>query len=446
MPTRRALLGTLSVLGFTGCSLPSRGGDAPASPPRGTATPPPGTRYWYTHPRPTGNRTLPGVGDVRDADAVTFEPAGQPQWLVAHPADAGSHWTVVSADGRASRWRVGGGEAVRVGRYERLPARTQPVVATDGDERWTDSGGDGTTASDGAPRLLRPPGDMAERTSPMVAPAEDGSPVLLYVAVDGDLVVAGTERTRLDVDGLPDGRLAALGDGRYALFADPSGRYTHGALGDTTEGVTLAVVDPRRATVDWRATVGPPAVFEGLQPLVADLNGDGAPEIVATVADASDGARIAVFSGDGERIATGPVYGPGWRHQLAVAPFGPDGRPELAVVRKPHVDHVLEFYRLESGTLDIEATVEGFSTHTYGSRILDGAVAADLDADGRVEALVPTADRDALEAVRRSAGGADAVWRKSPDGAVRTNVTGVSLPDAIAVGAGTDETVTVWQG
>jgi hypothetical protein len=287
---------------------------------------------------------------------------------------------------------------------------------------------------------------MAPRTSPLVAPGDgERPPKLLYVGADGTLVVAGERRTRLAVDALPDGRLAALGDGRYVLFAAPTDRYRHGALGDTTEGSSLIAVDATVPEVVWETSVGPPAVFEGLQPLVADLDGDGEPEIVTTVADTADGARIAVFDADGDRLATGPVYGPGWRHQLAVAPFGPDGRPELAVVRKPHVDRVVEFYRLDGGSLDIVATLSGFSTHTYGSRILDGALAADLDADGRTELLVPTSDRRTLATVQRTADGAEVAWEAPLDSRITSNLTGVTLPEGVAIGAGTADGVSVWQ-
>jgi len=423
MPTRRSVLAALST-GLAGCSLGGAGETGtPPSP-----TPPAGTEYWYTHVRATANPALAAGADLRGVDPVVFEPDGQPQWLVPHPASAGSHWTVVAADGRAALWRVHDGSATRVDGYDPLGPGAPPVVAT----------------GDGDPRLVRPAG-MADRAAPAVAPGPDG-PVLLYVSGDGDLVVAGRERTRFDVDGLPDGRLAALGDGRYALFTGGTDRYRHGALGDSTEGETLAVVDPAEPAVDWTRTVGPPAVFEGLQPLVADLDGDGEPEVVTTVADSGDGARIAVFGTDGERLATGPVHSPGWRHQLAVAPFGPDGRPELAVVRKPHVDRALEFYRLDSGSLDIVATLDGFSTHTYGSRILTGALAADIDADGRTELLVPTADRGTLVAVRRTAEGARAVAEWRLDGTVQSNVTGLALADGLAVGVAAGGAVSVWQG
>jgi len=434
--TRRSLLAALAVA-TAGCarpSLESADTDAPATP--RAATPPAAGDYWYTHPSSTGRRTLRATGAIDEADPVTFEPDGQPAWLVASPAEAGSggsasHWTVASADGRASTWRVRDGAAERVSTHDSLSADTPPVVATDGD----------------GPRLVRPPADIAAHTAPVAVPGgPDREPALCYVAANGDFVVVGDERTRVAVDALRDGRPAALGDGRYALYTAPSDRYGHGALGDTIEGTVLTVVDARRGTVEWRASLSMPAVFEGLRPLVADLDGDGDPEIVTTVADSADGARIAVFSASGDRVGTGPVYGPGWRHQLAVAPLGPDGGVELAVVRKPHVDHTLEYYRFDGESLSVVATLGGFSTHTYGSRVTDGALAGDLDGDGRVEALVPTTDRTALAAVRRSEGGARVVWERSLPGPVGSNVTGVALADGLAVGAASGGTVTVWQG
>jgi hypothetical protein len=430
MPTRRTVLAMLSA-GLAGCSLggedngPRTETDRPPSP-----TPPGATSYWYTRPEVTGNRTLPGAGAIDAAEPVTFEPEGGPQWLVAHPGPSGSFWTVVTTDGRATRWRVRDGEADRVAEYGSLPAGARPVVAT----------------GEGDPRLVRPPAGAARRSSPVVATTPDEASKLLSVADDGAVVLAGDARARLDVDALRDGVPAALGDGRYALFTDTTDRYAHGALGDTTEGQTLTVLDPAGPTVDWQTTVGPDDVFEGLGPLVADFDGDGDPEIVTTVANAADGARIAVFSTAGDRLATGPVHSSGWRHQLTVAPLGPEGGPELAVVRKPHVDRVLEFYCLEGGSLAVVATHDDFSTHTYGSRITDGALAADFDGDGRTEVLAPRSRRDSLGAVRRTVDGARVAWQLTVDGQIGSNVTGVALDDGLAVGVGTAETVTVWQG
>ncbi|PSQ18589.1 hypothetical protein BRD00_04685 [Halobacteriales archaeon QS_8_69_26] len=428
----------MGAVGLSGC-LAADGGRTDAE--EGTPTPPdPAEAYWYTHPRPTGNRYLGGDGDLRGVDPVTIE--GRPKWLVAHPADRGSHWTLVTDEGRATRWRVADGEATRVGEYDPLPGGAAPAVAT----------------GEGDPRLVRPPPGAGEMASPVVAPGggsgvdaggegSGSNPKLLCVAGNGDLIVAGEEVTRLEVDAPPDARLSAVGDGRYALFGDATDRYTHGALGDVTEGSSVVLVDPSVPEVDARASVGPPEVFEGIQPLVADLDGDGDPEIVAALADSENGARMAVFDADGDHVATGPIHEPGWRHQLVVAPLGPDGGPELAVVRKPHVDKLLEFYRLDGGSLDVAASHTGFSTHSYGSRIEDGAIAGDLDGDGATEVLLPTSDRDVLAAVSREPGDASVAWTLDPAGTVRTNLTGIALPDGrVAVGVGTEAGVRIWQG
>ncbi|MEF8824909.1 MAG: hypothetical protein V5A27_00960 [Halapricum sp.] len=267
----------------------------------------------------------------------------------------------------------------------------------------------------------------------------------MFVATNGDLVIAGDDRFRLPIDAPTDARPAAIGNGTYVVYGDVTGRYQHGALGDTLEPSSLVVVNPTNAEVIARTVLDPPLVFEGLQPLVADLDGDGEPEIVTTIADSENGARIAVYSPAGERIATGPVYGPGWRHQLAAAPFGPDDTTELAVVLKPHVTHTLEYYRLADGDLSVRAPVDGISSHTYGSRNLDGAVAADLDADGTVELLVPTTDRRRLVAVSRTSSDARIQWEWELGGQLTSNLTGVGLDDGgVAVGAATANDVFVW--
>ncbi|ERH02121.1 MAG: hypothetical protein J07HN6_01686, partial [Halonotius sp. J07HN6] len=166
-----------------------------------------------------------------------------------------------------------------------------------------------------------------------------------------------------------------------------------------------------------------------------------------TVADTANGARIRVYDIDGGAIATGPIYGPGWRHQLCVAPFGPNATPELAVVRKPHVDRTVEFYRLTDGALEVVATKQGYSSHTYGSRNLDGALAGDLDGDGRPELLVPTTPRQELAVLQRTDGGVEQAFSLPLGGTLTTNVAGVALDDGrIAVGAGTATGVRVWQG
>lgn len=424
---------TAAVVGIAGCGESGGSGSTTTSTaPTESAPPNPGADYAYTHLQPSANRVLNGEGGASRAEPVDIAVDGTPAWLLAFPDGAdserdghGSLWTVVTSDGRATTYRVADGGSERVAAH---------------DDAWSPPLG---ALADGTVGLVDPPADCSERTHPV--PVDGG---WLYVTSDGDAAIRReTGTTRFEVAAPDDVRIVALGDDRYALYGRKTGRYTHGALGDTVEGSSLVVIDAGDERIETETRLDAPTVFEGLSPMVADLDGDGATDLVTTVADSSQGARIRIYGSDGTEVATGPVYGPGWRHQLCVAPFAPDGTSELAVVRKPHVDRTVEFYRLDGNELTVTATHEGFASHTYASRNLDGGLAADLDADGRPELLVPTTGRERLAAVRRTPDGAETAWGLSLDAALATNVAGVALGDGrLAVGAGTPDGVRIWQG
>jgi hypothetical protein len=373
-----------------------------------------------------------GEGALDDVRPVDIAVDGRPAWLLAFGGE-GSYWTVVTAAGTATTYRVreGGSDIVT----DHGTVSTPPLgFHSDEDvELVGPQDGDGLTVPD----------DCADHTHPVVV---DGG--LLYVAIDGDVVLwRGEAVTRFDLSAPVDARPVRVGKARYAVYGGATDRYRHGALGDIVEPSTLAVVDTASGVVETTVTLDSPTVFEGLWPQAADLTGDGTRELLTTVADSSRGARIRVYDTDGAELATGPVYGSGWRHQLCVAPFGPDGDPALAVVRKPHVDFTVEFYRLDDEELTVTATSQGYSSHTYGSRNIDGALAGDLDGDGSLELLVPVTARERLDAVRRTPAGTTVALSLSLDGTLTTNVTGVELDDGgIAVGAGTANGVRIWQG
>ena len=189
-------------------------------------------------------------------------------------------------------------------------------------------------------------------------------------------------------------------------------------------------------------------MVEGLAPIWADLDGDGKREIVVTLSNSAEGARIAVFSEEGKEIAAGPAVGQGfrWRHQLAVAAFGPEGQVELVDVLTPHIGGVVEFYRLENAELKGMAQVPGHTSHVLGSRNLDMAVAGDWDGDGRIELLVPTQNRAQLSGIRRTPGGAEVVWSLPVGGRINTNIGVVTNSDgglSVAVGR-EDRVLQIW--
>jgi len=423
--SRRRLLGVVgsAATATAGCL----GSDEPAAPSGPSGSPParPSTATAaYTHLQASGNRLLSGTGNLADASPVEIDVDGRPAWLLAS-GDTDSYWTIITTDGAATTYRIRDGDSELVvdhGTTQRPPVGYRTA---------------------GPPELIARPADCADHTHPV--PIDGG---LCYVATNGDVVIwRDASPTRLDVAAPVDARPVAIDDSRLAVYGAKTDRYRHGALGDQIEAGGLSIIDTTDERVTTTVELDAPTVFEGLSPLVADLDADGGNEVVTTVADAADGARVRLYDTDGTELATGPIYGSGWRHQLCVASFAPDGGRELAVIRKPHVDRTVEFYRLRDGDLSVVATRDGYSSHTYGSRNLDGGLAGDLDGDGQPELLVPTTDRWTLAALRRIDGGTATAWSVDLDGPLTTNLTGVSLAEgSAAVGAGTADHVRIWQG
>ena len=188
----------------------------------------------------------------------------------------------------------------------------------------------------------------------------------------------------------------------------------------------------------------PSGVIEGVAPIVADVDGDGEREVVVTTSDARAGARVVALSDEG--AVAGPPIGSGfrWRHQLAVAPFGPGDETELAVVKTPHIGGTAEFYRAREGALELVASLEGYSTHSIGSRNLDTAVAGDLDGDGQVELLVPDDPQRTLAGLRREGERVEEAWRLPLDGRLTSNLCAVSGTGGVVVAAGRKDGLRVW--
>jgi hypothetical protein len=374
----------------------------------------------YTYGEPTGNRVAPGTADLGAVEPVSVGFAGTPAWVVgaAHPDGDGSKWVVALEDGSLEAVRVVDGEAtVATVSPPALPAGTPPAF------------------DPGANRVLVPPTGASELTHPTPTPAGT-----VVVRADGTLVVDGDTHA---VDALPDARVA-VGDDHAVVLADATREYGHGALGDDVEAGAVAVVSlPDGAVSTFQV---PDGVVEGTSPILADVTGDGTRDVVVTETDADVGARVVAYAPDGTTVARGPAIGSGyrWRHQLAVAPFHPDGVPELAVVKTPHIGGTVEFYRRDGDRLRIAATADGYSSHALGSRNLDGARAFDADDDGHVELVVPTDDRLSLAVLSRTAGGVDLTGFLEAPGTFTGNLATATVDGATSLGATTGSALHVW--
>jgi hypothetical protein len=216
---------------------------------------------------------------------------------------------------------------------------------------------------------------------------------------------------------LSDGGLAtsAAGDIRKAWFAAPTDIYGHGILGDRIEAAMLVAEDAggARHEIAAGASLQSNAVFEDLRPRLADLDGDGAMEIVAirTLTDA--GASIAVYGLAGGKLSllaqTPPIGLPSrWRNPSAIADFNARPGLEIAEVVTPHIGGTLRLWHFDrqAGKLEAIADAFGFSNHFIGSRELRLSAAADLDGDGLSELALPSADRKALRIMKFAGGNA----------------------------------------
>lgn len=402
--------------------------------------------YGYTYQSASGNRLRAGHGGLPDAKPIDLPARGTPLWLVAAPLADSTIWAAVFADGHVQGWRLRGRQVKPIAiRPDALPSGMPPCLVI----------------QDGQPRLLIPPrADATPSTHPIVVPTL--AERLLYIGASGDLVFWHPQSTyRLPAHALPDARLVYSADGLLAFLSNPTQRYAHGVLGDGVEAAAISLVNLRQPErVERTIAMLDDTVIEGIAPMLADVDGDGRSEIVVTESDDQRGARLAVYRRDGRLMAHGPAIGQGyrWRHQIAVAPFGPRGEIELVAVRTPHIGGIVEYFQLDGRRLRMVATVygsepieqspvgdftpvpgPGFGSHPLGSRNLDMALAGDLDGDGQLELLVPNQRRTHLTAIRRSPDGAQAVWSVPLGGHLTSNLATATLPGGkFVVGAGHD--------
>lgn len=396
--------------------------------------PAPGTTqpvYGMTNLQPDGNRTVAGMGQLPEAPFVDVPLSERPMWVVGADDGQGVVWVVTLANGQNQAFRIVAGQPVTVSiTPETLRPGTAPALEVQG----------------GRYRLLASPTGAPGLNHPVVIDGITGR--WAFTHLDGRLTVAAPGDPQgdltLDVQALPDARLLQDGLGQMLLLSQPTERYSHGVLGDGVEAAGVTLVSLGDAPQVLR-TFGVPEtdVIEGIAPIWTDLNGDGRREILLTLSNADEGARIAVYDEQGTLLASGPAIGTGfrWRHALAVAPFGPGGELELAVVRTPHLGGIVEFYRWQGDELAIVAQISGYTSHMIGTRNLDMGAAADFDGDGRLELLLPSQDRSRLGAIRHGAEGVVEVWSLPAGGHVVTNVAAVSNGGDVHVAAGVEEGV-----
>ncbi|WP_417686012.1 hypothetical protein [Roseibium sp.] len=205
-------------------------------------------------------------------------------------------------------------------------------------------------------------------------------------------------------DGLPDGEVAThdIGDIRQAWYTDPTDRYGHGILGDAIEAGTLKVKTAAGNILSLKLPAA--EVFEDRTPRLADLDGDGAVEVITIRSSTRLGASVTIYglsaSGELTEKAATEFIGRSnrWLNIAAIAGFAGNGRLQIAYVETPHIGGTLHLYDYVQGKLVRLASQHGFSNHAIGSRHMDLSLPVDLDGGPARNALiVPNARRSTLK-------------------------------------------------
>lgn len=158
-----------------------------------------------------------------------------------------------------------------------------------------------------------------------------------------------------------------------AEFGAPTTRYGHAILGDNVEyGALLMTLASGKKL---RLTLPESHVFEDLAPRLADIDGDGEPEVIVIETDVSKGAALAIYNASG-MLAETPHIGRShrWLAPVGVVDLDGDGFVELAYVDRPHLARVLTVWRYKDGALSLVATQQGLTNHKIGQDFISGGI------------------------------------------------------------------------
>ena len=193
----------------------------------------------------------------------------------------------------------------------------------------------------------------------------------------------------------------------HAGFLRETGEYGHGVLGDLRDAKALTIhlrlPGGERITCPAEVILPEGEVFEDIAPRLADLDGDGLPEIVVVQSNAGTGAKLAIYDRRGRLVAATPNIGQRhrWLAPAAVADLDGDGHMELAYVDRPHLAKRLRVWRFRGGKLEHVADGEGFTNHRIGWDLIAGGLRR---CGGTTEIITANSDWTRIVAARLVSG------------------------------------------
>ncbi|NSY38391.1 VCBS repeat-containing protein [Leisingera sp. ANG59] len=172
-----------------------------------------------------------------------------------------------------------------------------------------------------------------------------------------------------------------------ARYGEPTSRYGHAVLGDDLEyGALELTVENSGAdglsakavyqTSEILIRLPRDHVFEDIAPRLADVDGDGNPEVLVVETDVAAGAQLAIYDARGEKIAETPHIGIShrWLAPIGAADLDGDGYAEIAYVDRPHLAKTLRIWRFRDGALHEVASKPGLTNHRIGEDFITSGI------------------------------------------------------------------------